>query len=94
MRKMMSAVFSYFSAFVLDRIEIYDKILETRKRIIAIPTNSSIIVSIPNFEILIKLSMTKHRPNKFADVGNICLDIFFFSLKLSDIEIPPDNFLL
>jgi len=32
----------------------------------------------------------KHNPNKFADVGNICLDIFYFSLKLSDIENPPD----
>jgi len=38
---------------------------------------SSIIVSLAIFESFINVSITKHKPNRFDDVGKICLDIFF-----------------
>jgi hypothetical protein len=88
-RKTMSAIFSKNSDFFLERMDVYDKTLETRKRMVAHPTKSSIIVSIPPFDQnFIRLSITKHSPNKFEDVGNICLDIFFLLSVPSDIWNP------
>jgi len=63
----------------------YEKILEMRKKIIAIATNSSRKVSAAKFESLIKLSITKHKPSRFEDVGKICLEIFFVLSPVSGI---------
>ena len=55
--------------------------LDTRKKNIAIATNSSIKLSLPNFKAFIKLSITKHNPNKFADVGKMCFESIFFIIS-------------
>ena len=52
------------------------KTLELRNTI-TVPMLSSIIVSFAIFESFINVSITKHKPNRFDDVGKICLDIFF-----------------
>ena len=48
-----------------------------RNKIINEPILSSIIVSFAIFESFINVSITKHKPNRFDDVGKICLEIFF-----------------
>ena len=40
-----------------------------------------------------KLSITKHNPNKFEDVGKICFEMFFL-LSVSDIQYPPVSAIL
>jgi hypothetical protein len=70
-------------------MDTYEKKLEVKNKTIATTTNSSIIVSFPNFRTFIKVRITKHNPNKFADVGKICLEIFFLLFAVSDIHNPP-----
>jgi hypothetical protein len=52
-------------------METYDKRLEAKKKTIAAADTSSIMVSFAIFDNLMKLSITKHNPNKFEDVGKI-----------------------
>jgi len=80
MKKIMSAIFSYFSVCLRERIDAYEKILEAKKTIISIPRASSTIVLPDIFENLMKLSKTKQSPMRLAAVGKICWAIFFLSL--------------
>jgi hypothetical protein len=38
------------------------------------------MISFDNFSSLIKVSITKHNPKRFDDVGKICREIFFLLL--------------
>jgi hypothetical protein len=58
-RKIISAIFSYISLALSDRMETYDKRLEAKKRTIAAADISSIMVSFAIFDNFIKLSITK-----------------------------------
>jgi hypothetical protein len=84
--KITSAIFSKTSDLLFALIEVYEKTLDMRNSIIKKPTVSSMIVSFDIFESLINVSITKHNPNRFEDVGKICLDIFLlfsFSIMLN-----------
>ena len=70
-KKRTSANFSYTTDLFPDLIEAYDKTLEMRNNIITIPMVSSMIVSYATLESLMNVSITKHNPNKFEDVGKI-----------------------
>jgi hypothetical protein len=88
-KKIVSAIFSYNSDHLLDRMDAYEQKLDVKNKTIAITTTSSIRVSFPNFKIFIKLSITKHNPNRFEDVGKICFEIFFLLFIASGIHNPP-----
>jgi hypothetical protein len=91
-RKTMSAIFSYRSAFLRERIEPYDSTLAIRKRDIDTPTILSITTrsTRPTFQILMKFRMTKHIPSRFEDVGNICFEISL--LCRSDMKKAPGTY--
>ncbi len=67
----MSAAFSNESLTFSDRMETYDRRLAVKNNAIAAADISSIMVSFAIFDNFIKLSITKHSPNKFEDVGKI-----------------------
>ena len=77
--KTKSAILSNFLLCLSERIEKYENKQDMRKTILAMATNSSRYVSIFNFNNFKILRITKHKPRRLADVGNICCEMFLSS---------------
>jgi hypothetical protein len=75
-KKIISAIFSYKSAFVLERMEAYENRLAIRNKNIETPTilSTTTVSTRPTFHSLTKFRMTKHIPSRLDDAGKICLD--------------------
>lgn len=84
-RKKISAIFSNLPLFLIEPlIAKKESIQLAMNMIIATVVSSSMIVLPEIFNSLREVSTTKQSPNKLDEAFNICGDLSFSSLKISD----------